>query len=149
MSRFDQFTYCINAIDLHWHRIASAEMKAYGLKGSTAIYFTQLLNNPEGVTASELAAVCGRDKADVSRELALLEKADLVTRAESGKRGYRAPIRLTEKGRELAQEIIRKADMAVEIVGQELSDEERETFYRALEKITQRIQTLSENGLPD
>lgn len=149
LSRFEKFTYDINEIDLHWHRIASAEMKRYNLKGGTALYFTKLYKNPEGLTAAELGAVCGRDKADVSRDIGNLEKAGLVARLSAGGRGYRAPIVLTEQGQEITQIIIRKASMAVEQVGQCLSDEEREIFYRALDKITANIQLLSENGLPD
>lgn len=149
LSRFERFTYDINEIDLHWHRIASAEMKRYGLKGGTALYFTKLYQHPEGISAAELGALCGKDKADVSRDISALEKAGLAARLSSGGKSYRAPITLTEQGREMTQIIIRKASIAVEQVGSTLSDEEREVFYRALDKITAGIQTLSENGLPD
>lgn len=144
LSRFEKFTYDINEIDLHWHRIASAEMKEFGLKGGTTIYFTKLYNHPEGLTAAELGTMCGRDKADVSRDIAHLERAGLISRG----RGYRAPITLTEHGRELTDVIIRKAEAAVAIVGSALTDAEREIFYTALDKITANLQALSESGLP-
>lgn len=145
LSRFEKFTYDINEIDLHWHRIASAEMKGFGLKGGTTIYFTKLYTHPEGLTAAELGAVCGRDKADVSRDAAQLEKAGLITRGK----GYRARITLTEQGKELTKVIIQKAEAAVRIVGSALTDVEREVFYIALDKITANLQALSETGLPD
>ncbi|MDO4487958.1 MAG: helix-turn-helix domain-containing protein [Eubacteriales bacterium] len=147
ISRFEKFIRYINEIDLYWHRIASMEMKEYGFKGSSAIYFTQLLNNSGSVTSAELAAICGRDKADVSRELAALEKAGLITRGDGSTRNYRAPIFLTEKGTKLAHEIFEKADYAVEAVGKSLSDEERKFFYSSLEKISVGIRTLSETGI--
>lgn len=147
LSRFERFTYDINEIDLHWHRIASAEMKRFGLKGGAAIYFTKLYNNPDGITAADLAAMCGKDKADVSREMSNLEKAGLVERLSSGNRSYRAPIVLTAQGKEVTKEIIRKASIAVEQVGKCLTEEERNIFYTALDKITANIQAVSENGL--
>lgn len=148
LSRFEKFTYDINEIDLHWHRIASAEMKPYGLKGGTSIYFTKLYSYPDGLTAAELGTMCGRDKADVSRDIAHLEKAGLVQRVSRGGRSYRAPIVLTDKGRELTAEIIRKAELAVSCVGEALTEQEREIFYTALDKITINLQRLSEAGLP-
>lgn len=122
LSRFERFLCSINEIDLYLHRLTAAEMKPYGLKGNVAIYFTQLNSAPDGLTASELCTSCGRDKADVSRDVSMLAKAGLVTR--SG--GYRARIRLTDEGRRITQEIIRKAECAVSLVGQNLTEEERE-----------------------
>ena len=149
LSRFEKFTYDINEIDLYWHRIAAAEMKVYGLKAGTALYFTRLSAHPEGLTAAELAASCGRDKADVSREIAALEQAGFVSRGPDGRRGYRARIVLTERGEALTREVVRKASAAVEQVGSCLTEEERRVFYDALDKITENIRALSESGLPD
>lgn len=149
LSRFEKFAYDINEISLHWHRIASAEMKSYGLKGGSALYFLKLYGNPDGVTAAELGTMCGRDKADVSREIRALEKAGLVSRLSDGKGIYRAPIVLTDRGRELAEIISRKVSIAVEQVGKSLTDDERTVFYMVLDKITSNIQQLSESGLID
>ena len=147
LSRFERFTRDINVIDLNIHRLVADGMKRYGLKGVTAIYFTKLYRRPEGLSAAELGTECGRDKADVSRDMAKLEKAGLVTRRSAGGRGYRAPIVLTAEGRTLAQEIIQTAEAAVAYIGQGLSSGEREVFYGALDKITENLQALSEKGL--
>lgn len=148
LSRFERFICNITEIDLYWHRIASSEMKAYGLKGNYAIYFTRLHGCTEGLTAVQLASLCGKDKADVSRDISALEKAGLVERQRSAS-SYRAPIVLTAEGVHLTEEIVRKAELAVDLVGRGLSDSDRECFYRSLETITANLQTLSETGLPE
>lgn len=148
LSRFEKFICDITQIDLFWHRLAAGEMKRYGLKGNYAIYFVKLRDNPDGITSARLAAVCGKDKADVSRDLAVLEEAGLVYRARSGG-NYRAPVFLTEQGSRLTDEIIRKAQIAVDCVGGELTEADRACFYRVLDAITANLQNLSQTGLPD
>ena len=143
LSRFEHFTYDINEIDLHWHRIASAGMKHYGLRGGTSIYLTKFSAAPDGMSASELSAACGRDKADVSRDLRQLERAGLISRGK----GYRACVTLTEQGKALAEQIIRKAEYAVGFVGGSLSESEREIFYSVLDRISANMRRLSEIGL--
>ena len=143
LSRFEHFTYDINEIDLHWHRIAAAGMKQYGLRGGTSIYLTKLCSAPDGMSASELAAACGRDKADVSRDLRQLERAGIISRGK----GYRACVTLTQQGQELAEQIIRKAEYAVGFVGGSLNEREREIFYSVLDRITENMRRLSEIGL--
>ena len=149
LSRFETFIYDITEIDLFWHRIANNEMKRYGLKGNYALYFTRLHSNPEGLTAAQLGTLCGKDKADVSRDLPVLEQAGLVEKRCIGGSSYRARIFLTEQGRQLTEEIIRRAETAVMCVGQDLSVPERNCFYRVLDAITENLRALSENGLPE
>lgn len=146
LSRFETFICDITEIDLYWHRLASNEMKPYGLKGNYAIYFTRLNQYPNGISAAELGALCGKDKADVSRDIRVLENAGLVTRS-TGTSSYRAPIILTEEGKSLTKEIVKKAETAVQIIGQDLSDSDRECFYRTLDTITNNLKQLSETGL--
>lgn len=149
LSRFEKFICDINQIDLFWHRLSASEMKRYGLKGNYAIYFTRLHSHPEGLTAAQLAALCGKDKADVSRDLPVLEQARFVRRDWIGGSRYRALIFLTAEGNRLTEEIICKAEQAVDFVGSGLSDLEREYFYRVLDLITKNLHTLSETGLPE
>ena len=143
LSRFERFTYDINEIDLHWHRIAAAGMKQYGLRGGMTVYLTKLYSTPDGMSASELASLCGRDKADVSRDLRQLERAGLISRGK----GYRACVTLTESGKEITKQIIRKAEYAVGFVGGSLDASEREVFYSVLDRITENMRRLSEIGL--
>jgi len=149
ISRFQRFICDITGIDLYWHRLASASMAAFGLKGSYAIYFVRLFGVQEGMTATELTAACGKDKADVSRDIAELVKLGYMVRETGEKRAYRARIRLTEEGRTLARKVGEKAKIAVGCIGREIPEEDREVFYRVLDQITANLQEMSENGIPD
>lgn len=147
--RFEKFVYDITEIDLHWHRLSSGVMKQYGLKGSCSIYLIKLHGCPEGMTAAQLGTSCGKDKADVSRDIAALEKAGYVRRECAGGSAYRARIFLTERGRALTEEVIRSATQVVELVGQDFTDDDRAVFYRMLDGITDNLRALSERGLPE
>lgn len=149
IDRFERFSLSISEISRCWHRIAGEEMGKYGLKGTYAIYFTTMFRYPAGITSAQLAELCGRDKAEVSRTISLLEGKGLVERESVGKNAYRALLRLTGQGTALAGEINRKASIAVEFSGRGLTAEKRAAFYEALELITGNLQTLSKDGLPE
>ena len=148
IGRFERFSYSISEISRLWHRIAGEEMKKYDLKGSYSVYFTALYRFPEGLTAAQLVDLCSRDKADVSRAMALLESKGLVCRLDPDGKTYRAPLALTNQGREIAQHINARAKAAVELASHGLPDEKREIFYEALELITTNLQKLSRDGIP-
>ena len=147
IDRFERFSYFISEISRLWHRIAGEEMGKYGLKGSYSVYFTTLYRFREGATAAQLVELCCRDKADVSRAMAVMERQGLVCKAEPAGKSYRVPLQLTEKGQILAQQINEKAKAAVEQASFGLPDEKREVFYEALELITANLLRLSKEGL--
>ena len=82
LERFERFLSAISEIDRYWHKIAGDEMARYGLKGPHATYLVAIRRHPEGLTAGQLGECCGRDKADVSRTMATLEKKGLVIKEE-------------------------------------------------------------------
>lgn len=149
VERFERFSLAVSEISRNWHRIANEAMKSYGLKGAYSVYFTTMSRFPEGVTATQLVELCGRDKADVSRAMALLEKKGLVLRQSGDRKAYRARLLLTQDGLALAEQINQKAKAAVEYASRGLSDEKREVFYEALALITANMQGLSRDGLPE
>lgn len=148
IGRFERFSYAISEISRLWHRIAGEEMGKYGLKGSYSVYFTTLYRYPAGLTAAQLVDLCSRDKADVSRAMALLEKKGLVTRVDPEGKAYRAPLTLSQEGREIAGHINHRAEAAVELASKGLPEEKRAVFYEALELITSNLQKLSKEGIP-
>ena len=148
INRFERFSYSISEISRLWHRIAGEEMSKYDLKGAYSVYFTTMYRFPEGITAAQLVEQCSRDKADVSRAMALLEKKELVAKSDPEAKAYRALIKLTPAGREVAKQINEKAQAAVELASLGLPEEKRAIFYEALELITANLQKLSRDGLP-
>lgn len=148
LDRFERFSFAISEIYRCWHRLAAEEMEKYGLNSAHAVYLNALNRNREGITAAQLSELCGKDKSDVSRMIAILEKKGLVYREGSGTHLYRALLKLTEEGLAAAEHVQERAALAVELAGSGISEEERERFYRALERITANLQSLSKEGLP-
>ena len=146
IERFEKFTGAVFDITRYWHKIASEEMEKYGLKGSYAIYLTTLYRSPEGISAMDLCRLCGKDKADVSRMVNIMAEKELVIKEGNF---YRARIKLTHTGKMAAEQVSKRAALAVEIAGSGVSEEDREIFYNVLLSIASNLQNLSEDGLPE
>lgn len=148
-NRFEQFTAAISSIHRFVQKIERDEMDKYGLKGASAQYLLAMERYPEGVTAATLCDICDRDKAAVSRSLAEMEAKGLICRVDSGESQYRAQLALTPAGQQAADFVNRKAAIAVELVGNGLTDEDRKVLYASLEHIAANIKTLSREGIPE
>ena len=148
LKRFARFSLAISEIDRCWHKLAAEEMAKYELNSPHAVYLNALYECEEGITAAQLGEFCGKDKADVSRMVSILEKKGLVRKEGVGKNLYRAKLLLTEEGKQAAEHVRNRAAVAVELAGAGLSEETRDIFYTALEQITENLQILSKQGLP-
>lgn len=142
IDRFQRFIFDISVIYHHWHRIATEEMRDYGLNGPYAVYFSTLYQYPEGLTAAGLCEISGRDKADVSRAISLMSKKGLVEKVTTGNSVYRARMVLTEEGRRVAEGVAIKATEAVRRGGEGISEEQRNAFYEVLDRIAANLQTI-------
>ena len=95
----------------------------------------------------QLGELCDKNKADVSRALAILEEKGLAVRESQNNSYYRAKIKLTAEGRAAAEQVQQIAERAVGIGGKGLTDEQRQIFYEALERITANLRQITLNGL--
>ncbi|MBP3649351.1 MAG: MarR family transcriptional regulator [Clostridia bacterium] len=148
LDRFERFSLAISEINRHWHKLAAEELAPYGLKSAHATYLTAMARHPEGIAVPELCEECGKDKSDASRMIAILEEKGLVTKQATGGSRYRGRLLLTAEGQRAAAHVGRRAAAAVEAAGRDLSSEERECFYRALDSITANLRQLSKEGIP-
>jgi DNA-binding MarR family transcriptional regulator len=147
VGRFEQFCTAIAGIQRSIARIERVEMAKYGLKGAHAQCIIAMSRNPEGITAARLCELCERDKAAISRTVAELEEAGLLTRREQHGIRYRVPLVLTEAGKEAARNVNEVAGRAVEMAGVGLNDEQRDVFYHVLGIIAQNLHSISMHGL--
>ncbi|MGN1204317.1 MAG: MarR family winged helix-turn-helix transcriptional regulator [Lachnospiraceae bacterium] len=147
IDRFERFSFAISEISRYWHKIAAEELKKYNLKSSHAVYLTAMYRFPDGITAPALADICGRDKADVSRMMSIMENKGLITKEGNGQNLYRGILKLTESGRLIAAQICKRASLAVERAGNGLTEENRTIFYECLERIAGNLKRISEEGL--
>lgn len=148
VDRFERFSLAISEISRYWHKIAGDEMQRYGLKGPHATYLVTISRYEDGLTSSQLCELCGKDKSDVSRMMSIMEQKGLVQKESSSQSGYRGRFVLTEAGAEAAEHVCRRASLAVELAGKNLTAENRAVFYDVLEQIAGNLKELSKKGLP-
>lgn len=149
IDRFELFVSAISGIYQNIQKIEHEEMEKYGLKGIYAQYLAVLHRMPTGITSAQLCEECGKDKAAVSRALTEMERRGLVRREFAGDTGYRALLLLTDKGKEAAEFVCRKAIAAVEYAGSGMTDDQRQVFYAALLGISENLKTIARDGIPE
>ena len=149
VERFEKFSFLISEVSKHWHKITSDEMEKYGLKGPHSVYLITMYRYPEGLTSPQLCELCGKDKSDVSRMMSIMEKKGIVKKEGIHQNLYRGVFKLTQEGMEAAEHLVKRVNLAVELAGKELSDENREIFYNALETISTNLRQISKDGLPE
>lgn len=131
--RFETFAHTITQLNRAIQKIKSLEMQELGLKGTHTMCLYYLGKHPDGLTSTELSALCKEDKAAISRSIAELETLSLIqSTVTSGKREYRTKLLLTEKGKHIACHINKKISEFLAIGGAGLTEEEREQFYSCL-----------------
>ena len=78
-----------------------------------------------------------------------LEKKGYVVKETNGANLYRAKICLTEEGRRAAEYVQNRANLAVSLAGEGVSERDREIFYSTFESIAEKLEQISEKGLPE
>lgn len=149
IGRFEQFCTAISAIQHSIVRIERIEMEKYGLKGPHAQCMLVMERNPKGITAAQLCGTCEKDKAAISRTLAELEAAGMITREDPNGKRYRSMLYLTEKGKAVARQVNDRVHEAVSQVSDSYDVETREIFVQVLNRIAQNLQELSKKGLQE
>ena len=144
-NRFEHFTLDIFNISRYWNKLATEEMKKYGLRGTHALYLLMLDSYEGEITAARLADLCQRDKADVSRAIADFQKKEILEPYDGPR--YRATPKLTPRGRALADQLRARAAVALDLAGQGITDEMRENMYHCLDLIASNMRGICEEGL--
>lgn len=148
-NRFEQFTYAISAINRYIQKLERDEMEKYGYKGAFAQYLAVLDRHPDGMTCAALCRACDKDKAAVSRMVTEMEQKGLVVRQSGNTRLYRANVMLTDTGHAAARYVRERAVAAVSAIDPAMSEADRETLYRLLDRIAAKLQEMSRDGIPD
>ena len=138
--RFEAFTVLIAKISRSIRRIKADEMAEYDLK-ATHVNCLYYLYTAGGMTAAELCEKCEEDKAAISRSLEYLEANGFVTTGGAQRR-YKTPLHLTPRGWEVSRAIHARIEHIVAQASGALSEAERETMYRALERISTNLDEI-------
>lgn len=147
--RFERFTLSIFEIEKCWHKLTGEEMAEYGLKGSHSVYLTALAKSKDGISATNLCEICGKDKADVSRMMKIMIDKGLIVKEGAYKNNYGGVYKLTKSGWEAAEKVKRKVNLAVEAASKNLSNENRKALYDSLDIISENLKTLVVEGIPE
>ena len=108
------------------------------------MWLYELLRNPDGLTATEIASKTMIDRSLVSREIsALIREGFVKSDTEDRKRNYNSRITLTEKGKGLAEHIAAAALEIQNAVGHNIDKDELSVFYSVLERIYNNIDEIS------
>jgi len=137
--RFETFTVLINRISRNIRKIKNQEMAQYNLRSAHISCLYYLYSN-QGSTATELCERCEEDKATISRSLDYLEKNGYLE-SISAKR-YKAPLTLTEKGKEVGKKIVGKIERVLDELSVGMTEEERTAFYRNLAVISDGLDAI-------
>lgn len=145
--RFRRFVLLVEGVHKSVQKIKFNKALGFGVKGVHTLWVYELLRHPDGITASELAAESMIDRSLISRELEPLKEMGYIeTAGDPKKRNYNAKIKLTEKGKEVAENI---GDLALDIqlhAGAGISEEELDSFYHTLEKLNKNLLGIAEEN---
>ncbi|WP_417229275.1 MarR family winged helix-turn-helix transcriptional regulator [Thermophilibacter sp.] len=139
-TRFEDFVGIISALNKEIQRIKDAEARRLGFRGADVMCLYYLVKHPEGLTAAELARMADVSRAAMSRTVARLAEDGFVEVDEDTT--YRAPIRLTEKGREAARPLDDIIHRVLDEAGGELAMRQRLQMYDSLNHILERLRTF-------
>lgn len=143
MERFKTFTVLIAKINRSIRKIKNEEMAEFGLKSPhvSCLYY---LYKEESLTAKELSDICDEDKAAVSRSILALERLGYLSCESESKKRYKAPLKLTEEGKAIAQRIANKIDSVLDFVSGAIAENERVGFYENLGSVCENLQKFCE-----
>lgn len=136
IDRFQAFVSGITICYKYIQKIKTMEMTEFGLKGTHVMCIFYISHSDGELTAAQLCQLCAEDKAAISRTLVTLQEKGYV---EAGEKKYRAHLKLTEKGRELSEQIDGLIEQWVGLGGDGLSEEERNSFYYVLDLISSNL----------
>ena len=116
-------------------------MAEYNLRSAhiSCLYY---LFSSEGLTATELCELCEEDKATISRAVDYLETNGYLSGDSTAGKRYKAPLNLTEKGKEVGRKISRKIDAVLTDLNYCLSEKERASFYDSLSIISNSLEQV-------
>lgn len=98
-----------------------------------------LLNHyqEDGLSLRDLTEKIGIDKANVTRVINSLLDEEIVYKSDDKLRGYK--LKLTEKGLEIANEMLKERDKTTQIIFKGFEDNEKEQFFKLLKKMCESL----------
>ncbi|MBE6702986.1 MAG: MarR family transcriptional regulator [Ruminococcaceae bacterium] len=142
-NRFEVFSPAVIQLAKTVQYLKSRKLAEHHLKGTNAMCLCYILDSQGGgLSATELAKVCGIDKAQVSRCMAELTDLGYVYRNDMGGRRYKQKYQLTDKGLTVADDLDNASRDIQNTLRKGISTEDLDRFYRCLSKICENFSDL-------
>ena len=144
--RFIRFSAATESIQKALQKYKNECLEAYGLRSMHLMTMIRLYKRGgEGMTSVDLAKSCAVDKAFVSRVTGELRLLGYLESADGGESAGRRRNRLvlTQRGREVMQNVYRMLDRAVDRITEGVSGRELETFYGVLARFDDNLMALA------
>lgn len=144
---FEKFALLISGIHWNIQKIKARKAEFLGIRAVHIFWVYLLMNRPEGMTASEIAAAGNTTRGLVSREIEELSQLGIVTTDKTtSRRRYCWRFILTEKGRDVANTISKMAMEVQNSVNEGISEEDLAVFYRVLGTLNENFNLYVEKG---
>ncbi len=145
MRRAISFGRLISTIYQQINIYVDAELKEYRI-GTGQISFISFLQNEDGINQETLTRKFGVNKATTARAIAKLVKEGYVIRKrdETDNRAYK--LYLTKKGRGVGPKLKSVLQQLTEILSVGLTEDEKASVIRLLEKMYQNILAVNEKS---
>ena len=143
IGRFKEFTKNISFAYKYIIKLKSAAIREFGLKGSHVMCLFYIGEADNGLTATKLCKLCGEDKAAISKSLSALLELGYVELENDENKKYRSKYFLTKSGKKVKDALDVKIADVVADGGIGLTEEERDAFYSALQKIVDNLENIS------
>ena len=141
--RFERFVGLVFSLNREIARIKDSEAERLGFRGGDVMCLYFLIGRPDGATSAELARLADVSRPAMSRTVTRLEEAGLVeVVVAEGSSRYRAPVRLTERGREASEPMGAIVRHILELTGSSVDAGRRECMYEALETILECLRSV-------
>lgn len=144
---FEKFALLISGIHWNIQKIKARNAEILGLRAVHIFWVYLLMNHPEGMTASEIAAAGNTTRGLVSREIEELVELGIVTTDKTtNRRRYCWRFLLTEKGKAVAEKISEIAMGVQNKVNEGIPEEDLTVFYRVLDTLNKKFDVYTEKG---
>jgi len=141
--RFILFSSLLNDAQKSIARLKYKKMDSYGLGSAHTLCLCVLYDNAQGVNKTELARLCGVDKAQISRIISdLLEKKYVAV--ATPERNYRQKYVLSEEGLAVTEEIKNIVRTINEYVSGDIPKDQLDTFYTIFRTICENLAKAEE-----
>lgn len=137
------FTHSLNIIGRCTQMERSDALKEYGICGGQVPYLLRLCRCP-GLSQEELARALYLNKSSVARQIANLERAELVYRRPSPDDRRRLLVYPTEKALSLAPKLIETVRSWNDYLMDGLSEAEREQLEAMMARVSERARAYIE-----